>query len=238
MVALHLDLAMELMPPEDFARWAAARAIAVDVESARKPPSHWPSDVDYQDGKSESRFWSYPEGAGKNKRMFVALLGLLSVDSSFVVWPDASGFCSFDNKLDNTQFPVDSPFRPYINAKTPGALVVPAAMVMELADFLVFVADIAVHAWHDVTVMPYDGSVILKFSHHDVVWAYTRDKLHLESLITEMADRQYPLPTEYPDSTFKPQPWMDARLTDTPEPRGPFPRMLARLSELFSRRRS
>ena len=227
---------MELIPPEEFARWAAARAIAVDVESARLAPNYWPSDVDFQDGKSETRFWSYPEEAGEKKRMFVGLLQLLPADDSFVVWPDASAFCPFDNKIDNTQLPVNSPFRPFINSETPGALVVPAATVMELADFLVFVADIAVTAWQDVTVMPSDGSVILKFSHHDVVWVYTRDKLHLESLIMEMADRQYPLPTEYPDSTFKPQPWMESRLTDAPEPPGLFPRMLAHLSGLFSRR--
>jgi hypothetical protein len=66
----------------------------------------------------------------------------------------------------------------------------------------------------DMYILPDNTSYLLQTDHHDVVHVSFRDQWTLEEYVKTVADGRnpfpgFPLPTCYPDETFKPVDWID-----------------------------
>jgi hypothetical protein len=63
----------------------------------------------------------------------------------------------------------------------------------------------------DLYVVPDHGRHLLQTDHHGVIHASFRTEESLNACVAEMARREFALPDEIPDSTFKPPGWMKER---------------------------
>jgi hypothetical protein len=60
----------------------------------------------------------------------------------------------------------------------------------------------------DLYVVPNHAQYLLQTDHHHVIHVVFRDSEDVEPLVSQMAERGFPLPDELPDETFKKPPWM------------------------------
>ncbi len=60
----------------------------------------------------------------------------------------------------------------------------------------------------DAYVVPDGANYLLKTDHHGVVHIAFRDKHDVLPAVAHLEGRGFVLPTELPDQTFKPQPWL------------------------------
>jgi hypothetical protein len=60
----------------------------------------------------------------------------------------------------------------------------------------------------DIFAVPEHGRCIIGVDHHDVVNVSFADPSEMDGFIAHMSAKGFELPTEAPDATFKPQPWM------------------------------
>jgi hypothetical protein len=61
---------------------------------------------------------------------------------------------------------------------------------------------------YDLYVVPDNASCTLLTDHHDVVHVTCRAEEDIARWVAHMESRRFPLPTEAPDETFKPQAWL------------------------------
>jgi len=63
----------------------------------------------------------------------------------------------------------------------------------------------------DLYVVPDHGRQLLQTDHHGVIHVSFRSEESLNLCVDEMERREFPLPGEVPDSTFKQPCWMKGR---------------------------
>jgi hypothetical protein len=170
----------------------------------------------FEDVEGPTRYWEYPQSPDDIPDFVEAVLSVADADEVVWVYPKGGhgGYWSFASEAD-----YGARYRAL--TAVPVAMGVPADFVgavgFEPADSDVLLALLCLQVAlgpsmiHDIYVVPESGRALIELQHHDVAIIEFRDSDGLDAGVAKMRDAGYALPSAPPDSTFKPQPWMNSR---------------------------
>lgn len=206
---------MRLLDPDEFAAWAAGRAISLpDPGSVR---------LRYQPNRRHNRFWPLPGAVGGYPDLAALMLDGLEPWGSCVAW--------FPYSKWNPGWPVSKPEWPDDRADELRTAILRGFGIPDRFEgavefdrtergqllavaFLQMIYGGNVH--DDVHLIPDHGRAFLMVSHHDVIHAtFARPGL-IPPFVAHLTRHGCPLPTEPPDPTFKRRRWMKRSTEDRP----------------------
>ncbi|MGO9953965.1 MAG: hypothetical protein ACLPN1_17375 [Dissulfurispiraceae bacterium] len=195
---------MQTISSDDFVRWAAARQLRYEQKSAGS------DEFLFADTEGENRYWLYPEQASEVPHFVNAIIKALDPTEHYWVYPNR-GCWSLGKKVES--WPQYQAWLPMIQGLgiSPGfigALCFATTDISRLSALLFLQITLGPSVHIDTYLVPEDGNTILYFSHHDVVHIAFRNNYCLNKTIETLVAAGYQLPTDPPDDTFKPVPWM------------------------------
>lgn len=204
-------MSIRTLAPEAFTAWAADRGIG-------RNPKYPQSDHLAFTAGGVSRHWPYPSAASTVPHFVATLLSAVRPNDRYWVFPDR-GVWSLGREAES--WPQTRVWTTAVHAigvpvGLRGAVGFNSTDWNALCAMLFLQITLGPSVLIDTIVIPENGSAILYFEHHHVVWVALRDQTSLDAVIAAMDRAGYPLPTEPPDDTFKPVPWM-AKATDDPD---------------------
>jgi hypothetical protein len=195
---------MEMVPGEDFLRWAAGVGIGFDP---RYPESGC---LSLRPPREHARFWVLPPYPSALPLFATSLLDGLDEWDSGLLWPRSGG-----------RWPDPAQSRGYSEgvrdvllrgAGIPGGWAGAVRFSSDEEDVLVAVLyAFLVFGWctdEDLFFVPDHGRQLLQTDHHDVVHVACASEERVRRLVAHMAEAGYELPRELPDETFKRPAWM------------------------------
>jgi len=198
-------VSIRILLNEAFLTWAADRRIG---RGSCYPESER---LIFADGRGLSRFWTYPRKAADVPHFNRTLLDAVGRNEPHWLYP-ARGAWSLGREADawpQTRIWTAAVRALGVPAGLRGAVRFNSTDWDELSALLFLQVTLGPSAHIDTTVIPENGSAILYYEHHEVVWVEFRDQLKLDAVVVAMHDAGYSLPTEPPDETFKPVAWMN-----------------------------
>jgi hypothetical protein len=195
---------MKTVSSDDFVRWAATRQLRYEKKHAGS------DEFLFTDAERESRYWLYPEQASEVPHFVNAIIKALGPKEHYWVYPNR-GYWSLGQEAES--WPQYQAWLPIIRGigipeGFVGALCFETTDISKLSALLFLLITLGPSVHIDTFLVPEDGNTILYFSHHDVVHIEFRNDYHLKKTTGTLETAGYPLPTEPPDETFKPVPWM------------------------------
>lgn len=196
---------MKTLSAADFLTWAEKHGLTLD-------PSYPQSAVlTFGDGSSEARFWCVPPAPEERPYFLATFLALMRDWTSCFVWrhlgrwpdrahtdPDRPNDIVEREILKGLGLPLGTADVVQFTRPESGALI---TLLFSTTIFGWCVAD-------DFYVVPNHARCILQTDHHDVIHVQFRSAEDVAPWVAEMAGRDFPLPDELPDETFKRPNWM------------------------------
>jgi hypothetical protein len=187
----------------DFLAWTKGKGMALHP---KYPDSRslifWPD-------LGNDRFWTLPERAGGYPYFIETMLRLAGPTDRYLLW---SHLGSWRPPLDDSdpQLKVQQAILKAFGITESSERVIEfAAQEIDTLVTILFVK--LTFGWcevDDMFVIPGQGDVILKTSHHDVVEAYFENVDRMSAFVQGMADEGFDLPRDLPDETFRRPDWM------------------------------
>lgn len=191
------------MPDHKFLAWAATASIGVEPRYA----AHWPRNLSFQLSTADRRFWTLPENPGGKEALLDSMLGALEPRAEIYLWQKEPGGLE--------ELKPDSVLIRHVLAEVGPAFSSDDALVFRSPErdrLLGLLLCAAIYGWswpHDMYVVSDQRDAILMLDHHECVWAEFPNAERRERFIERMHAAGFELPRDYPDSTFKPQGWID-----------------------------
>lgn len=196
---------MQPVESDEFMRWVAECGIGVLPEYSKD----WPRNISFSGG-GISRYWTTDKDISAAVAQFSAIVKIIAVRSRVVLWPKCDTWLwsalslEDSNPLARTILRDAARFRDHRG----GFWFAPD----EHDQVVSILAVAAAFGWSwtdDLYVVPDDRDAIVMLDHHDAVWIKTSSPARMEEVVESMSQSGYELPRSPPDSTFKPQEWMD-----------------------------
>lgn len=161
----------------------------------------------------EDRFWTLPQPARRIVYFLTVILDSIDHWNELVVCKQgASGWYSADNTpgmLEAVHDQIVASSNLPRNFK--GAIRADRADYTSILTLLFDQLLFGWCMWDDVYVIPEHANQVIQTSHHDVVHVGFRDPAKIDSFVAAMAAKEFPLPEEVPDGTFKIPHWMRSK---------------------------
>ncbi len=202
-------MSIKSLSTEAFAVWTADRGIG-------RNPQYPQSDHLVFTAESVSRYWPFPRAASDVPRFVSTLLSAVRPNDRYWVYPDR-GVWTHGREADSwpqTRVWATAVHAIGVPAGLRGAVGFNSTDWNALCAMLFLLVTLGPSVLIDTLVIPEHGHALLYFEHHQVVWVAFRDQAGLDAVVSAMDGAGYPLPTEPPDETLKPVPWM-AKTTET-----------------------
>jgi hypothetical protein len=201
---------MELVPREEFLRWAGSVGVRLDPRYAE------PRCLNVVPPTEHNRFWVLPPDPASWPNFAVSVLeGLDDWSDGFLwprsgSWPDPARLASPNDGVRNAILR---------GAGIPGGRAGAARVGRHEEDALIAVlyAYLA-FGWcveDDLFFVPDHGRQLVQTDHHDVIHVQCNSEERVRKLVAHMADAGYELPREPPDWTFKRPAWMGSAVGAT-----------------------
>ncbi len=192
---------MELIGNDQFLSWAHGLGIGY---GNRYPGAE---SLTYLPDPYFSRFWTFPDDAAVWPYFTACFLEGIDLWQSLLLWPRGGSWPRAPGPRNWNESVRDVVLR---GAGVPRGWSGAARFGREAAAAVVAVMFAAMLAGgsvpDDVYLVPDHGRQILLVNHHEVVHACFRDEARLLEFVAYMEGKDYALPTEVPDETFKPPP--------------------------------
>jgi hypothetical protein len=183
--------------------WAKTHGIGVT--------EHYPKVVilRFQPETNEDRFWEVPPQPERRSYFALSILELMGEWQSCFVWRHSGSWPdSADPQRINDN--VELQILAGLGMPLGTADVVEFARV-ELPQLVTLIFSTTIFGWsvgEDLYIVPNHGRFIMKTDHHAAVHVSFRNSLEAEKFVDEMNAREFPLPDDVPDETFKRPDWM------------------------------
>lgn len=195
---------MKSISEKEFLNWAKARAIVVD-------PGYPKSAVlSFEPDPQLSRFWAVPAAPERRPFLILNLLHLMGDWKSCHVWRHMG---SWPASADQLRINDVIEWRILKGLGLPlGTANIVEFDASELDSLVTLIFSTTIFGWsvgEDLYVIADTGRYLMQTDHHDVIHVSFRQPEDLEQFVQGMDKVGFPLPIEPPDSTFKPQDWMN-----------------------------
>jgi hypothetical protein len=197
------------MPAKEFLAWAAAKEIILDD---RYSPDQ--QQLVFKPYRVFDRCWGRPDEPRGLAHFLHSILDAIPAWQSCYLW------CRNGSWSPTTESEGDLLIATvYRGAGIPERW--QGAVQFHRPDLAAVLAVLFVHCafgwstWEDVFLVPDHAKLIFGVDHHEVVWAHFAGVEGVAPFVQRMAAAGYDLPTDLPDETFRPLPWIKAR-TDQP----------------------
>lgn len=194
---------MQTLSEDEFLGWAAPHGIAITPEYAEA----WPRNLSFTRPGSESRFWCIPGEASVVPWFLDVLLEALGGWRHACFWPKDA--CWLKRLATSDYTPgryVASTLKPVWDCG--GAIKFNRKEIDTLATLMFCAACFGEGVYDDVYIVPDTLDVFLMIDHHEVIWAKFASRGRCTQYVEALRRQDIELPTEPPDETFKPLPWM------------------------------
>src|SRR5262249_47906329 len=154
-----------------------------------------------------SRYWPYPGKAADVPRFNRTLLEAVRRNERYWVYP-AKGAWSHGREADawpQARVWATAVHALGVPAGLRGAIRFSSTDWNELSAMLFLQVTLGPSSHIDATVIPEDGSAILFFEHHEVVWGEFRQATLLDEVVAAMESAGHPLPAASPDGRLRPE---------------------------------
>lgn len=196
---------MQTLSEDEFLGWAAPHGVGVRPEYAET----WPRNLSFTRAGSESRFWCIPGEASAVPWFLDVLLEALGGWGHACFWPRDPCW------LKRLATSDDTPGR-YVASTLKsvwdygGAIKFSREEIDTLAMLMFCAACFGEGVYDDVYIVPDPPDVFLMIDHHEVIWAEFASRGRCTQYVEALRRQDIELPTELPDETFKPVPWMES----------------------------
>jgi hypothetical protein len=194
---------MHTLNEQRFLDWAKARGIGVDENYPKVAV------LTFKPDPNEDRFWEVPPEAERRSYFALTLLEQMGDWQSCYVWRHMGSWPASVDPLrinDNVELQILSGLGLPLGTSD----VVEFAR-SELHKLVTLLFSTTVFGWsvgEDLYVVPDHGRFIMKTDHHNVIHVSFRNVADREVFVKEMAQREFFLPDDLPDETFKQPDWM------------------------------
>ncbi|HTK81870.1 MAG TPA: hypothetical protein VL633_06235 [Bacteroidota bacterium] len=178
------------------------------ISIGRDPRDPVSNDLVFLPRTAQSRFWPFPQEKKDYDAFFSNFIDLLPLELGALLYP--SGGVWIDRSRWGTPYAsmMTELLRPLkMNNTDHGAIHFETAEARKLTRILVTLVTES-GTLPDATLIPISGQHILFFDHHKALWVRFQNEASINPFVGELTKRGIHLPTDYPDSTFKPVDWM------------------------------
>jgi len=194
---------MKKYTEQDFLRWAGKHAIEVDSRYPQSAILRFEPDPDCD------RFWQVPLEPECRPYFIVSILEAMGDWKSCFVWRHMGSWPSRPDPLrlnDRIEFGI---------LKSIGLPMGTADVVRidrsEIDPLITLIFSTSIFGWsvsEDLYIVPDTAKYIAKTDHHGVIHVSFRDSDTMQSFVQFLTEREFILPEELPDATFKRPEWM------------------------------
>jgi len=197
---------MRKLSESHFLNWAKEAGIHLDD---RYPQS---AVLTFRGESEQDRFWSVPDRPERRPYFFLSLLDLMGDWRSCYVWRHLGSWPTSANPFRINDVVELAIFR---GLQLPlGTTDVVEFSREEMDKLVTLIFATTVFGWsvgEDLYVVPDHARHLMQTDHHEVIHVSFRNSQDLSSFVTEMKEREFPLPEDVPDRTFKQPAWMTKR---------------------------
>lgn len=205
---LRLNGVMRTILQDEFLDWAAARGLGIEPTYAET----WPRNLAFTRPQAESRYWCIPDEAASVPWFLDVLVTRLGAWKHLYLWPKSARWLETLAEGDHAPARyVASTLRSFWSSGC--AIEFGRDDATVLTTLLFCAACFGESAWDDVYMVPEEADAFLMVDHHLVVWAKFASAVKCAAYVEALQKQGIELPTEPPDETFKPVPWMEPGTT-------------------------
>ena len=190
---------------EDFLAWAERAGFHIDP---RYPHS---AVLAFNPDPEHDRFWLVPDAPERRPYFIASLLECMGDWHACYVWRHMG---SWPRSAEPSRINDVVEFRILEGLGLPiGTNAVVEFSRDEYDKLLTLLFSTTIFGWtvsEDLYVVPNHGRYLLQTDHHGVIHVSFRSEEDMNRCVTEMERREFPLPDEIPDPTFKQPRWMDS----------------------------
>lgn len=196
---------MKSLAEADFLRWAEDRDLAVDARYAKM------AILEFRPASDHERFWCIPDQARRRPHFIASILELAGPWDTCFAWRHLGSWPS-QERLDPRRTNDTIEFELLKGIGIPlGTAEVPEFQDGDLYSLVSLLFVTSIFGWsvgEDLYVVPDNAQYILMMSHHGVVHVKFRNEGNIDTWVSKMTERGFPLPDDPPDETFKRPSWM------------------------------